>query len=135
MKMLKNGLEADAFATSRIPIPSPPSTKRGDVRRCAARPPARLAHDPHAVAVAVAVVVVVAEPVDEDTGLRKTEQKRYKNRGLPSTVPKKKKCAVVVDTQWLGNANAPRLDDPRVDVASRVGLCRTLSLSNKASSC
>ena len=47
MKMLKNGLEADASATSRIPIPSPPSTKRVDALRCAARPPARLAHGHH----------------------------------------------------------------------------------------
>ena len=73
MKMLKNGLEVDAFAISRIPIPSPPSTKRVDVLRCAVRPPARLAHDPHAVAVAVAVAV--AEPVDEVTGLRKQKKK------------------------------------------------------------
>ena len=68
MKMLKNGLEADASATSRIPIPSPPSTKRVDVRRYVAHPPARLAHDPHVEDGAVAVAVV--EPVDEVTGLR-----------------------------------------------------------------
>ena len=73
MKMLKNGLEADVFATSRIPIPSPPSTKRVDVRRYVARPPARLVHNPHAEDGVVAVAV--AEPVDEDTGLRKTEKK------------------------------------------------------------
>ena len=87
MKMLKNGLEVDAFATSRIPIPSPRSTKRVDVLRYAARPPARPAHDPHAEDEAVAVAVAVDEPVDEDTGLCKTE-KRYKNRGLSATVPK-----------------------------------------------
>ena len=45
MKMLKNGHEVGAFATSRIPIPSPRSTKKGDVLRCAARPPARPDHD------------------------------------------------------------------------------------------
>ena len=73
MKMLKNGLEVDASATSRIPIQSPRSTKRVDVLRCAARPPARPAHDPHAEDGAVAVAV--AEPVDEVTGLRKTEKK------------------------------------------------------------
>ena len=81
MKMLKNGLEADASATSRIPIPSPPSTKRVDVLRCAARPPARPAHghhDPHAedgaVAEHVAEHVAVVEPVDEVPVLR--EQKK-----------------------------------------------------------
>ena len=72
MKMLKNGLEADGFATSRIPIPSPPSTKRVDVRRYVARPPARLVHDPHVEDGAVAVAVV--EPVDVVLVLR--EQKR-----------------------------------------------------------
>ena len=71
MKMLKNGLEVDGFATSRIPIPSPRSTKRVDVPRYAARPPARPVHDPHAEDGAVAV----AEPVDEVTGLRKTEKR------------------------------------------------------------
>ena len=74
MKMPKNELEVDASATSRIPIPSPPSTKRVDAPRYAARPPARPVHDPHAEAVAVAV----AEPVDEVTGLRKTEKKDIK---------------------------------------------------------
>ena len=62
MKMLKNGLEADVFATSRIPIPSPRSTKREVDPPCAAPPPERLAqvhHDAEAVAVAVAVVVAV----------------------------------------------------------------------------
>ena len=111
MKMLKNGLEADAFATSHIPIPSPPSTKRGDVLRCAARPPVRPVHDPpdHLAedgAVAVAVAAVVA--VDGVAALR--EQKGYKNRGLPAMVPK---CVVVVDTRWLENANARLdVDDP-----------------------
>ena len=106
MKMLKNGLEVDAFATSRTPIQSPPSTKRVDVLRCAARPPARPAHDhhdPHVEDEAVAV----DEPVDEVAVLRK-QKKGYKNSGLFSTVPK---CVAVVDTRWLGNANAPRLDD------------------------
>ena len=113
MKMLKNGLEVDASATSRIPIPSPPSTKRVDVPRYAVRPPARPVHDPHAEDGAVAV----AEPVDEVPVLRK-QKKGYKNSGLFSTVPK---CVVVVDTRWLGNANAPRLDDHHVDGGSRVG--------------
>ena len=78
MKMLKNGLEADASATSRIPIQSPRSTKRVDVLRCAARPPARPAHghpDPHAEDGAVAEHVVVVEPVDEVPVLRKTEKR------------------------------------------------------------
>ena len=88
MKMLKNGLEVDASATSRIPIQSPRSTKRVDVLRCAARPPARPAHDPHAEDGAVAEHVAVAEPVDEVPVLRK-QKKGYKNRGLFSTVPKK----------------------------------------------
>ena len=118
MKMLKNGLEADASATSRIPIQSPPSTKRGVVLRCAARPPARPAHDPHDPHVEDEAVAV-AEPVDEVPALRK-QKKRYKNRGLLSIVPKK--CVVVVDTRWpLGAiANAPRLDDHHVDGGSRV---------------
>ena len=134
MKMLKNGLEADASATSRIPIPSPPSTKRVDALRYVARPPARLAHDhhdPHVEDEAVAV----AEPVDEVPGLRK-QKKRYKNRGLFSIVPKK--CVVVVDTQWPldTNVNAPRFDvDNHVDAESRVGQCRSSWISRKASSC
>ena len=90
MKMLKNGLEADGFATSRIPIQSPPSTKRVDVLRCAVRPPARPAHghhDPHAEDGAVDEHVAVVEPVDEVPVLRK-QKKGYKNSGLPFTVPK-----------------------------------------------
>ena len=89
MKMLKNGLEVDGFATSRTPIPSPRSTKRGVVPRCAARPPARPAQvhpDHHAEdgAVAVAEHADGAEPVDEEAVL----PKRYKNRGFSSIVPK-----------------------------------------------
>ena len=84
MKMLKNGLEVDASATSRIRIQSPPSTKRVDALRYAARPPARPAHDPHDPHVEDEAV---AEPVDEVPGLRK-QKKRYKNRGLFSIVPK-----------------------------------------------
>ena len=64
MKMLKNELEADASATSRIPIPSPRSTKRVDVPRYAAPPPARLVPDPH----------VEDEAVDEVLGLRKQKK-------------------------------------------------------------
>ena len=45
MKMRKNGHEGDAFATSRILIPSPRSTKKGDVLRCAAPPLEPLVHD------------------------------------------------------------------------------------------
>ena len=111
MKMLKNGLEVDGFATSRTPIPSPRSTKRGVVPRCAARLPARPAqvHPDHhaedgAVAVAVAEHADGAEPVDEEAVLHK----RYKNRGFPSIVPK---CGVNVDTLWDANANAGRHDD------------------------
>ena len=96
--MLKNELEVDGFATSRIPIPSPRSTKRVDVLRYVARPLARLAHGHHAEDGAVAVAVAVVEPVDEDTGLRK-QKKRYKNRGLPFTVPKN------VRSLWKGNGS------------------------------
>ena len=132
MKMLKNGLEVDAFATSRIPIQSPRSTKRVDVLRCAARPPARPAHghhDPHAEDGAVAEHVAVVEPVDEDVV--------YKNSVLSSTVPK---CVVVVETRCAAiveapNANAPRLDDHHVDVGSRVGRHHSSWMSKKASSC
>ena len=108
MKMLKNGHEVDASVTSRTPIPSPPSTKRGVVPRCAARPPARPAQvhpDHHAEDGAVAEHVDGAEPVDEVVV--------YKNRDLSSTVPVL--CAAVVDTQWDENANALRLDDPPND--------------------
>ena len=65
MKMLKNGLEADGFATLRIPIPSPPCMKREVDLQCAAPPPERLAHHPHAEAVAVAVAEPVAVAVHE----------------------------------------------------------------------
>ena len=64
MKMLKNGLEVDASATSRIPIQSPPSTKRVDVLQYVAHPPARPApghHDPHAEDGAVAEHAAVDE--------------------------------------------------------------------------
>ena len=118
MKMLNNGLGADVFAISRTPIQSPQSTKmeEGD-RRYAARPPeppVQVHPDHHAEDGAVAVDEPVdgVEPVDEDTGLRKTE-KRYKNSGLPSIAPK---CVANVDTRWDANANAPRLDDHHVDV-------------------
>ena len=108
MKMLKNGLEVDGFATSRTPIPSPRSTKRGVVPRCAARPPARLAqvHPDHpAEDGAVAEHVDGAEPVDEAVV--------YKNRDLSSTVPVL--CVAVVNTRWDANANARRHDDPPND--------------------
>ena len=135
MKMLKNGLEADAFAISRIPIQSPQSTKRVDVLRYAARPLARPApghHDPHAED----GVVAEDAAVDEVTVLRK-QKKRYKNRGLPATVPKcvavvEMQCAVIVEAP---NVNAPRLDDHHVDVGSRVGRRRSSWISKKASSC
>ena len=85
MKMFKNGLEGDAFAISRIPIPSPPCMKREADLRYVARPrelPVQV-HPLHHPAEAVAVAV--AEPVD---GVDAREQRRYKNRVLPSTVPK-----------------------------------------------
>ena len=119
MKMLKNGLEVDGFATSRTPIQSPRSTKRVVVPRCAARPPEPpvQAHPDHHAedgAVAVAEPVVVVEPVDEVAVLRE-QKKSIKNSGLPSIVPK---CVANVDMRWLlgANANAPRLDDHHVDV-------------------
>ena len=69
MKMLNNGLGADVFATSRIPIPSPQSTKMGEGdRRCAARPPERPVQvhpDHHVEDGAVAEHAVVAEHADE----------------------------------------------------------------------
>ena len=74
MKMLKNGHEVDGFATSRTPILLLQCMKRVVVPRCATRPPeppAQVHPDHHAEAGAVAV----AEPVDEVTGLRKTEKK------------------------------------------------------------
>ena len=109
MKMLNNGLEVDGFATSRIPIPSPRSTKmeEGD-RRYAAHPPepaAQVHPDHHAEDGAVAEPVDGVEPVDEVVV--------YKNRDLSSTDPVL--CAAVVDTRWDENANALRLDDPPND--------------------
>ena len=76
MKMLKNGLEVDGFATSRTPIQSPRSTKRVVVPRCAARPPEPPAqvhpdhHHAEDVAVVVAEHAAVVEPVDEVAVLR-----------------------------------------------------------------
>ena len=86
MKMLKNGLEVDGFATSRTPIQSPRSTKRVVVPRCAARPPeppAQVHPDHHAEdgAVAVAEHADGAEPVDEVVVLR--EQKKGIKTGTP----------------------------------------------------
>ena len=110
MKMLKNGLEGDAFAISRIPILSPPCMKReADLRYAARRRelPAQV-HPLHHPAEAVAVAV--AEPVD---GVDAREKKRYKTRILPSTVPKP--CVADVEAVWPldANANAPRPDvDP-----------------------
>ena len=130
MKMLKNGLEVDGFVTSRTPIPSPRSTKRVVVPRCAARPPeppAQVHPDHHAEDGAVAVAV--AEHAD---GAYAREQKGYKNRDLPSTVPK---CVANVDTRWPLGANAPRPDDDHVDVGSRVGRHRSSWMSKKVLSC
>ena len=127
MKMLKNGREADGFATSRTPIPSPPCTKRVVVPRYAARPPEPPAqvHPDHLVEDgAVAEPADGVEPVDEVVV--------YKKRDLSFTVPK---CVVVVDTRWLLGANAPRPDADHVDVASRVGRHRSSWMSKKASSC
>ena len=133
MKMLNNVLEVDGFATSRIPIQSPRSTKMGEVDlRYAARPPERPAQvhqDPHVEdgAVAVAEHADGVEPVDEDVV--------YKNRVLPPIDPVP--CVANVDTRWPldANANAPRLDDHHVDVGSRVGRRRSSWISKKASSC
>ena len=82
-----------------------------DDLRYVARPrarPTQVHPDLHAEdgAVVVAEHVAVVEPVDEVAVLRK-KSKRYKNSGLFSTVPK---CVAVVDTRWLGNANAGRHD-------------------------
>ena len=108
MKMLKNGHEVDASVTSRTPILSLPSTKRGVVPRCAARPPeppAQVHPDHHAEDGAVAEHADGAEPVDEVVV--------YKNRDLSSTVPVL--CVAVVNTRWDANANGPGLDDPPND--------------------
>ena len=107
MKMRKNGLEADGFATSRIPIRSPPSTKRADGPRCAAPLPERRAHRHPAEAVGVAVAVVVAVAVHEAC-----EQKRYKTRGLPPDVPVP--CVADAKARWGAHANANALR-PDVD--------------------
>ena len=75
MKMLKNGREGDAFAISRIPIPSPLCMKKEGDRPCAAprREPPVQVRPVHHPAVAVAVAVAVAEPVD---GVDAHEQKK-----------------------------------------------------------
>ena len=108
MKMLKNGLEVDGFAISRTPTPSPRSTKRVVVPRCAARPPeppAQVHPDHHAEDGAVAEHADGAEPVDEVVV--------YKNRDLSSTV--QYPCVTNVKTRWPpdGNANAGRHDVDR----------------------
>ena len=112
MKMLKNGLEGDAFAISRIPIPSPRCTKMGEaVLPCAAPPhesPVQV-HPLHHLAEDVAVAV--AEPVD---GVDDREKKRYKNRVLPSTVPKP--CVANVETLCVANVEAPNANAHDVDV-------------------
>ena len=64
MKMLNNVLEGDAFAISRIPIPSPPCMKReADLRYVAPlrEPPVQVRPLHHS---AEDVAVAVAEPVD-----------------------------------------------------------------------
>ena len=105
MKMRKNGREGDAFAISRIPIPSPPCMKREGDRRYVARPrePPAQVHPLHHPAEAVAVAV--AEPVD---GVDARED--IKTEVLPSTVPKP--CMADVEAGWPldANANAPRPD-------------------------
>ena len=64
MKMLNSVLEADVFATSRIPTQSPRCMKMGeDALRCGAPPPEPLTQVHHHHAEAVAVVEPVAEPV------------------------------------------------------------------------
>ena len=104
MKMLKNGLEADVFATSRIPIRLPLSTKREVGPRCAAPPPERpvqVHHHHHAEDGAEAAAV--AEPVVDAR-----EQKIYKNRVLPLIVLVS--CVADAKARWDANANAPRPD-------------------------
>ena len=111
MKMLKNGHEVDASVTSRTPILSLPSTKRGVVPRCAARPPeppAQVHPDHHAEAGAVVVAVAAdgAEPVDEEAVLPK--------KGIKTVtfLPSSQKMRWVLDA----NANAGRHDgDPPND--------------------
>ena len=110
MKMRKNGLVVDAFATLRIPIPSPRSTKKEVDPRCAAPPPERRVHRHPAVAVAVGVGVGVAVGVAEP---EVCEQKGYKTRGLSLNVPVP--CVAVANTRWDANANALRLDVARND--------------------
>ena len=123
MKMLNNGLEVDGFATSRIPIPSRRSTKvgEGDLP-CAARPPERPAQVHHAHHVEDGAVAEHVDGVD-------AREKAIKNSGLPSTVPVA--CVAAVDTRWLGNANAPRLDvdhPPNDHGVVKWGVSRRLSL-------
>ena len=68
MKMLNNGLEVDAFATSRIPIQSPPSTKMGEGDPPYAahppEPPAQVHPDHHVEDEAVAEHVDGVEHAD-----------------------------------------------------------------------
>ena len=64
MKMLNSVLEADVFATSRIPTQSPRCMKMGEGDlRCGAPPPEPLTQVHHHHAEAVDEAVAVAEPV------------------------------------------------------------------------
>ena len=67
MKMLNNVLEVDVFATLRIPIQSPRSTKMGEGDPpCAARPPERPAqvHQDHRAEDGAVAVAEHADGVD-----------------------------------------------------------------------
>ena len=78
--------------------------KREADRRYAARPRERPAPVHPLYQPAEAEAVAVAEPVDGDDA---REQKRYKTRVLPFTVPKP--CVVDVEVGWPLDANANAL--------------------------
>ena len=104
MKMLKNGLEVDGFATSRTPIQSPRSTKRVVVPRCAAHPPERLVqvHPDHHVEDGAVAVAEHADGADDE--------KRYKNSVVPRIVLVP--CVANVEAQSVANVEVPNANAP-----------------------